>query len=78
MSLTTFSQAAEIVKDLKENGIESMNVVYTNWTDDEGEPEITNDISVSSALGGKKELKKLTDYLNDEEIQFFADYNLTG
>jgi len=77
-SLTTFSQAAEIVKDLKENGIESMNVVYTNWTDDEGEPEITNDISVSSALGGKKELKKLTDYLNDEGIQFFADYNLTN
>ena len=77
LSLTTFDEAAKIVKDLQGNGIEDMNVVYSNWTDDEGDAEITADIKASSALGGKKALKKLNEELKALNVQAYYDYNVT-
>ena len=77
-SLTTFAQAGEIVKDLQNNGLNDLNVVYSYWTEDETTPETTTDINVSSVLGGKKELMKLIDLLKEQNIKFYADYNVTN
>ena len=75
MSLTTFKQAAQIVQELKNNGVSTMNVSYSYWTNDEMDPEITTEVTVSSQLGGKKGLSELTTYLAQENIQFYAEYN---
>lgn len=78
MSLTTFAQAGEVVKDLQNNGLEDLNVVYSFWTEDETNPETTVSIKPSSVLGGKKGLKQLTDLLKEQNIKFYADYNVTN
>lgn len=75
MSLTTFEQAANIVSELKTNGISNMNVSYSFWTEDEMNPKITTDAKVSKVLGGKNGLTELTKYLKDENIDFFAEYS---
>lgn len=75
MSLTTFKQAANIVSELKTNGINNMNVSYSFWTEDEMNPQITTNAKVSKTLGGKKGLAELTSYLNGENIDFYAEYS---
>lgn len=75
LSLTTFKQAADIVKELKSNGISNMNVSYSYWTEDEMNPKLTTDAKVSKELGGKKGLSELTSYLAGENIDFYAEYS---
>lgn len=77
-SLTTFKQAGEIVKDLYANGVSSLNAVYTNWTEDEGSPEITTDFTVSDALGGKKQLKSFSKLMQELAFDVYYDYNVTN
>ena len=75
MSLTTFKQAAEIVSELKTNGISNMNVSYSFWTEDEMNPEITTNAKVSKELGGKSGLADLISYLDGENVDFYAEYS---
>lgn len=77
-SLTTFKQAGEIVKDLYANGVNSLNAVYTNWTEDEGNPQITTDFSVSDALGGKKQMKSFSKVMQELAFDLYYDYNVTN
>lgn len=76
-ALTTFEQAGKIIEDLTSKGIDSMNINYDLWTDDEGRDKISDNFEVSSVLGGKEELKKLTEKVKDLGYNMFLKYNLT-
>ena len=76
-SMTTFDQAKEIVGELKDNGVENMNVMYRSWTEDEDYQKITTDIDVSKEAGGKKQLLDLSKYLKELGFGFYPEYHMT-
>ncbi len=57
-AVTTYSQMADIVKDLNSNGLENMNVVLTGWFNEGVKHEVADDVDLISALGGKSAFKK--------------------
>ncbi len=76
-SMTTFDQAKEIVGELKDNGIENMNVMYRSWTEDEITQKITSSIDVSSEIGGKKKMLEFSSYLKEIGYGFYPEYHFT-
>ncbi len=76
-SLTTFEEAETIIDDLTNNGISSMNVDYTLWTDDEGQDPITYKVDVSSVLGGKNDLINLYRKVKEKGYSMFLDFDVT-
>lgn len=77
-SLTTFDQAAQIVKELNDNGISNMNVSYRSWTKDEINQKTTADVSVSKVIGGKKDMKEFSSYLKGLGFSFFPEYKVAN
>ena len=69
--MTTFEQAADILTELREKGVEAMNATYRGWQVDGltgGLP--TDSFSVAKSLGGKKALKELADKAEGMNIPF--------
>ncbi len=58
--VTSFSQASEIVSQLKEAGVTDLNVGITSWFGGgiQNDP-VTGQVRVTSALGGEKDLRQL-------------------
>lgn len=77
-SMTTFSQAKDIVSELNENGVENMNVMYRSWTEDENNQETTKKVKVSNEVGGKNGLIQLSNYLKSMGFNFYPEYRLTN
>ena len=77
-SMTTFDQAEEIVSELKDNGVENMNVMYRSWTEDEDYQELTTSIDVSKEIGGKKNMLEFSEYLKENGFGFYPEYRLTN
>lgn len=75
-SLTTFDEAQTIIDDLTNNGITSMNINYTLWTDDEGQDPITYNVDVSSVLGGKSDLMALNQKVKEKGYSMFLDFDV--
>lgn len=76
-SLTTFKQANEIVDDLTNNGISSMNINYTLWTDEVGMDKISYKYKVNSTLGGKNDLIEFSQNVISKGYNMFLDYDAT-
>lgn len=79
--LTTFEQAKEIIDELS-NGINvngktmkvnDFNVSYTAWTSEEMEYQTGKGISVSSTLGGKKDMREFSAYLDSKNIDLYPE-----
>ena len=69
--MTTFDQAGDILDELRQNGVGTMNVTYRGWQVDGltgGLP--TDSLSVAKSIGGKKALKSLADKAKDMGIPF--------
>ncbi len=72
-NLTTFSQAKTVVSELLGLGVNNLTVSYSSWTDDEFEYEATAHLRASEALGRKKGLVNLAQYLEDNNINFYPE-----
>lgn len=72
-STTDYSQASEIVSELKNKGADSLVVTYKNWTDDGMENKIDTGAVPSGTLGGKSEFKKFTDLLMENDFLFYPE-----
>lgn len=72
-SLTTFSQAKEIVKELQEFGVNDINLLYTSWTEDAFENTLRKNNKVAKVLGGKKEFNNLSSFLQENNIDFYPE-----
>lgn len=59
-SLTTFEQAADIVAELKENGIDNQHISYLGWFNGGMKQTVADRVKVERSIGGKKGLKKLS------------------
>lgn len=75
--LTTYSEALEYVKKIKDYGISDVSYRYLGWNNN----GITNNsvskkVSPIGVLGGSKDLKKLNSYLNENNIQIDYDVDM--
>ncbi len=74
-SMTSFSEAKEIVSGLKESGVDDMVVVYNNWTNEGISGKVDNKAKPAGVLGGNSEFKDLTSYLSEQGFDFYPSVN---
>jgi hypothetical protein len=73
INLTTFEEAQSILADLKDQGIDSLNLRYKGWMNGGLNYTVADEASVEKSLGGSKGLKKLNEYAKANNIGFFPD-----
>lgn len=76
-SLTNFEQMTSILKDLKDSGCGNISVQYVGWNGNGAInrllPQKANPLSV---LGGKKGFNKLVDYISDNDIELYPNFDM--
>lgn len=70
-TLTTYSQAVEITKQLKIWGAKEINVMYLGWQDSGLINETFNDMKFTKDLGSKKELQAMLDYFSSNSVTLY-------
>ncbi len=71
-AFTTFDQAAEILEQLVELGVDEFVVNYNDWTTDSMTGKLDTADSVASVLGGKSDLEDLIEYCESINAEFYA------
>lgn len=71
--LTTFEQTQEIVTELKENGVDNINVKLTGWYNGGLVHTAPAKLKVEGAVGGVKGLKKLAEFAAENGISIYPD-----
>ncbi len=74
-SMTSFSQAQEIVSGLKDRDVRNMVVVYNNWTNEGISGKVDSKAKPAGTLGGKSAFDDLTGYLAEQNIAFYPSVN---
>lgn len=74
-SMTSFSEAQEIVSGLTESGVDDMVVVYNNWTNEGISGKADNKAKPAGVLGGGSDFNRLTSYLSEQGIDFYPSVN---
>ena len=75
MPLTTYEDAGEIVKALKNAGVDELVVNYTQWQKDGTGAAMQDSIQAEGELGGNKGLKNFIELCNEENISVYLDLN---
>ena len=70
-AVTDYGQAADIIGELKDGGVEDMVISYKNWTDDGIKNKVDTDGKPSGKLGGKKGFAALTDMISDSGYSLY-------
>ncbi len=71
LKLTNFTEAKEIMEDLRNAGIQNMSVKLTGWMNGGVRQKMLNKIRTVSELGSKKSLEALVSYAKQEQISFY-------
>lgn len=80
-AFTTFDQAAEILEELVELGVDQFVVNYNDWTADSMTDKLDTAKSVASVLGGKSDLEDLIEYCESINAEFYgsiSDYTFSS
>ena len=75
-SLTTYSQAITVTKQLKDWGAEHINVMYLGWQKSGLVNETFNDMSFTKKLGNKDELQDMLDEMEDGDVENVISYKI--
>lgn len=73
LELTSFKEAQQIISELKQDGITNMSVKLSGWMNGGVQQKLLKKAKPVSELGGKKDLKKLTEYALDNEVDLYLD-----
>ncbi|MCC3371869.1 DUF5696 domain-containing protein [Cohnella sp. REN36] len=63
VAATTFAQAADMVKELKNGGVDRIRIIYSGWQDG-GDFNATKRFPIESKLGGKKAAQAFVDEIH--------------
>lgn len=77
-SLTTFDQALEIVKKLKEADVNNINLRYSGWFNGSTNHSLPSSVNISRKLGGSSDFKNLAKYMKDNAMGFFPDVSFVN
>lgn len=72
-SVTSYSQAYDIISELKNKGADNLVVSYRKWTDDGMESKIDTGAEPSGVLGGEQDFKKLASLIIDSDFLFYPE-----
>lgn len=73
--LTTYLQNLEILDYFAEKGISNSLLLLSGWQKNGLDTSLYNKIKTSSALGGKKDFKKLIEECNERSTPFYVEYD---
>ena len=73
LKLTTYSEAEEMIKELKSDGMENMSVKLTGWCNGGVSQKILRNARTISALGSKKDLQSLSDTAKELGVDLYLD-----
>ncbi len=77
VQLTSFDEAVEIAKDLKEGGIDALSMQYLGWSNNGvTNKKIPNSAAPSNVLGGKKAFSSLVEYCKQEQYSLYPEVDL--
>ncbi|HEX3076730.1 MAG TPA: DUF5696 domain-containing protein, partial [Lachnospiraceae bacterium] len=71
--LTTYQEANEIIKDMKETGYRNLNMKYSGWMNGGIKQSAAESIKTISALGDKDDLKKLMDQASEQGVPIYLE-----
>ncbi len=73
VTLTSFSQAQSILKELGQEEIDNINLRYKGWMNGGLNYTVTDKARAEKNLGGKKGLVKLSEFMKDNQYGFYPD-----
>ncbi len=77
LALTSYSQAEEMIKELKSAGINELSARYVGWNNNGIlNKKVNNSLEPAGYLGGKKNLSKLIDFCNTENVSIYLDNDI--
>lgn len=77
-SMTNFAEAQEILQNLKNAGAENLVATLHNWTNAGISSKVDYKAKPAGVLGGKSDFRKLTAYLDAEQIAWYPVVNNTA
>lgn len=69
--VTDYSKAEDILKTLKDSGVDKMVVSYNNWTKNGIMNKIDTAAKPAGVLGGKNDFSSLSDFIAENDISFY-------
>lgn len=73
VATTTFEQAGAIIDELTEANVKNLSVRMTGWANDGIYQTVLTSVKTVGALGGDKELEKLTAHAKDKNVSLYLD-----
>ena len=73
LALTTYSEAEEMIKDIKGNGISNLSVKLSGWMNDGINQEMLTKVKLIGKLGNKKDFNSLANYTKTQGIPLYLD-----
>ena len=74
--LTTYSQSIDILKQIKNAGINNIVLKYTDWMKGGANDKIPTNVQSESKLGGSSGFRELVKYSKENNIELFPDADL--
>lgn len=73
LRLTSYKETTDILRQLKEDGMENLSVKLTGWMNGGVRQQILTDVDLVSELGSKKDLKALSAYAAENGIDLYLN-----
>jgi hypothetical protein len=77
LPVTDYAAAARILRQLRQTGVDNLQVAYQYWHQGGAEGKLTTTLDAELALGGKRGLNQFLQYCKQEEIPLYLALNLT-
>ena len=75
--LTSFKSNMEMLKELKESGVNNLSLQLKGWQKNGLSANVSNKVRISSSVGGKSNFSKLYDYCKEQNIPLSLYNNIS-
>jgi len=75
LPLTKYKQAEEILKTLRQKGIENIEFQYSYWCNDGAKNTLNDRADLIRQLGSKKDFLSLVSYIKENQIGYYPEVN---
>lgn len=71
--VTSYKEAIDIIQQIKDAGVDNLSIKLSGWVNGGVNQKILKKTKLISELGGKKDFKKLMNYVNDNNIPLYLN-----
>lgn len=76
-SLTSYTEAQEMVKDFISTGYKNLSIRYSGWTNNGIKQKVLDNVKTISQLGSEKDLKKLVNFSKEQGVDLYLEGTVT-